>query len=358
MSDQFHLGTSLKARAVIHNPGKEPVAFVTQNFQQPGYSAKNSSGEEVEVESTRWTTRGQAVPFRLMPGEFCEVWVPGIGVGKPNDEIEDWANVRVGSWVLAKDGDEVILQPGEIRLSGDHKFEFDLEWWQKSVRERLLREAPLPADRSERELILFRVIQDLFGTAPRTDEANAFYADTTPEALERFAERLTKREWLRTATGTIKSGTLRFKVLAADPDAATRPRIVSNEGRFNLGEELRFVVTRKLIGASVKNEADLAWYPEGKESTHTAIALPYGYGTWAAGWAPDSTTLWIAEAELLRSVDFSNPEQIKLTNYAGDDIAKAPIEEQVRQGINSAIANAKNAQPKPNSSPPAATRSP
>ena len=55
------------------------------------------------------------VPFRLAPGEFVEVNAAGIGVGA-NKNDEDWQGTRVGSWVEAKEGDDVTFTPDSVPL--------------------------------------------------------------------------------------------------------------------------------------------------------------------------------------------------------------------------------------------------
>ena len=161
--------------------------------------------------------------YRLHPGEFCEVDAPGIGIGERQDTTEDWANVRPGTWLLAQAGDEVTFEPGAILLTGDHHGQVNNGWWLEWIKERLHRDDPLPADPQEREFILFRAVQDLFGTSPYTSEADAFYKDDSPQALDHLADVLSQRSWSKAVTGAIQAGSLRFKVVAPDPRAATRP---------------------------------------------------------------------------------------------------------------------------------------
>ena len=146
---QYHLGSALKSHVVIHNSGKEPVMFVTRSFHQPEHKAKRSSGGSIKVESTFWTTIGRSEPYRLHPGEYCEVHAPDIGSGPRNDD-EDWANIRPGSWILANEGDDIVFQPGDVLLTGDHNDKVDPDWWLKFITERINRDAPLPNDQKER----------------------------------------------------------------------------------------------------------------------------------------------------------------------------------------------------------------
>ena len=48
-AEQYHLGTEVKARILLHNSGKDPVAFITRSFHQPGHKAKRADGQEFEA---------------------------------------------------------------------------------------------------------------------------------------------------------------------------------------------------------------------------------------------------------------------------------------------------------------------
>lgn len=347
------IGSSLKSRVVLHNSGKEPVIFVTRSFQQPQHSAGSASGAAMRLDATFWTTIGRPEPYRLHPGECCELYAPGIGIGARNNNLEDWANVRAGTWILADSGAEVVFQPGAVKLTGNHTEQIDPDWWLKFITERIQRETPLPVDAKEREVILFRVVSDLFGTSPGTEEAAAFLSDNTPEAVNNLAKLLSTRTWHKSVTGAIKSGELRFRVLPADPNAATRPRVTMNPGRFNLSEQVRLVVTRKPAGERIVNEANIVWSPSGKDDVQTNVPLPGDYDTWAAGWSPRTTILWVSQNGLLRSYDFTDNAAIKETRYEGEQMAAAPVPADVRDALGSALKNAVP-QEKPAPRPPAA----
>ncbi|MCA9139864.1 MAG: hypothetical protein KDB00_23990, partial [Planctomycetales bacterium] len=345
VADRYHLGSSLNSRVVIHNSGEEPVAFKIINFQQPKHSATNGSGAAIELESTYWTTRGLPKSYRLHPGEYCEVHAPGIGIGRRNNDQDDWANVRPGTWILANEGDDVVFQAGEILLTGDYNQKVDSDWWLKSLTQRLRMDAPLPANEAERKLILFRAVQDLFGTSPRPNEAESFYADKSPEALENLAKLLSKRSWITPVSGSIKSGVTKFRVLPRDPDAANRPRVASNPGRYNLADTLRLVVTRRPYGSRIVNEANLMWFPKGENSVSTPVSLPDGYNTWAAGWIPETTDLWIATKDSLRRYDFSNLASIQVQPFDGDQQSTAPVPNELREQLNGIIVGGETPRP-------------
>ena len=353
--ENYHLGSALTSHIVIHNSGNEAVMFVTRSFHQPEHTAVTADRDMVRMESTDWTTRGRPEPFRLRPGEYCEVHAPGIGIGPPNKDLEDWSNVRAGSWILANDDQNVIFQPGEILLTGDHNGKVGPDWWLKFITERINDEAPLPDDATEREAILFRVISDLFGSSPTPEEAAAFLADTSPQAVDHLVKMLSERTWHTSVAGPIKSGEIKFNVLPEDPDAATRPRIATNPGRYNLGDEIRFVVTRRAVGERIINEADIVWYPPGQDNVPTKVPLPDGYDTWAAGWLPKTTILWVSQPGLLRSYDFTYHAASKETRYEGDQITTAPIPADVREALRTAMEKASVPNPQQPPGPPAAT---
>jgi hypothetical protein len=121
-------------------------------------------------------------------------------------------------------------------------------------------------------------------------------------------------------------------VLDADPQAATRPRIASNPGRYALSEGVALVVSRKRDGVRIINEASLVRYQDRKESVSIHVPLPDGYDSWATGWQPGSTLLWIAERGKLRSYDFQNPADIKTAEYdSGSD--GLPIAHELKEAL-------------------------
>ena len=211
---EYHLGSALKSRVLIHNSSDEPIAFVTRSFHQPKHTAKDAQGQDIATESAFWTTIGQPEAYRLHPGEYCVIYAPGIGIGARQEITDDSPAVRVGTWLLAKAGDDVTFVPGEVLLTGDHNGQINQDWWRQHIQDRLKQDAPLPADVKERELILFRAVRDLFGTAPHTTEAESFYPDESPQALEHLAEVLARRSWLTPVTGAMRAGESTFNVLA------------------------------------------------------------------------------------------------------------------------------------------------
>ncbi|MGZ0173877.1 MAG: hypothetical protein ACKVHE_30575, partial [Planctomycetales bacterium] len=102
----YQLGSVFKSRILVHNSGKEPVFFVMPSWQQSStHAAHDDKGTEIKVTATEWTTMASMSMYRLEPGAYLETRAPGIGVGARTDR-EDWASLRPGAWIHAKEGDE------------------------------------------------------------------------------------------------------------------------------------------------------------------------------------------------------------------------------------------------------------
>lgn len=329
---EHRLGTPLKARVLIHNAGKQTVVFRTRTWHQVGHKAVDAKSMEIKVESTDWLTRGQLIAFRLAPGEFVEVVGPGIGVG-PVGNHEDWQNTRVGSWVEAKAGDDVTVISGPVPLS-DWNEKPDLvdgqpRWWLDYIKARLARHLPFPADREARLVVLHRVMIELFGTSASREMNDAFANDTTATALDSLAKRLFDLPLQRAWTGELTSGSTKFRVLPADPDAAKKPWTASNPGRYTLAKNAVLVVSRRPVDERLVNEATLQFFsPDPKADAPgkpIPLNLPDGYNTWAAAWVRGGTVLWVQQKDSYRSFDFTNPAEVKETTLQGPaDIAKVP----------------------------------
>lgn len=355
-AEAYHLGTELKARILFHNAGREPVAFVTTTFQQPGHTAKRADGSELKLDSTDWLTRGRMAAYRLAPGEYCEIHTPGLGIGARIMDRDDWASVRAGSWILCEPGDEVVFTPGAAALSYREGPGEPADWWMDFITERLNREAPVPADTKEREYLLYRVVRDLYGTAPSTTQGDAFAADTSPDALKNLALLLVQHPYGKRSDGLIRPGTTKFRVLPPDPDAAKRPRLASGPGWYSLGENLKFSVTRRAVGDRAVNEANLIYFQQGQDNVVHNVPLPDGHDTWAAATTKGATDLWIAEAGTLRKYDFANPRQPAETRFDGDQRDNAPIPSELRAALNAVLSREAGPSPPPNQ--PAAPAAP
>jgi hypothetical protein len=354
----YHLGTELKARILLHNAGREPVAFLTDTFQQPGHAARRADGSDLKLDSTYWTTLGSMAAYRLAPGEYCEINTPGLGIGARVEDRDDWANVRAGSWILCAEGDDVVFTPGAAQLSYREGPEKSGDWWLEFITERLNREAPVPTDPKERAYLLYRVVRDLYGAAPSTTQGDAFAADTSPDALKNLAALLAQHPYGKQSDGVIRAGSTRFRVLPPDADAASRPRVATGPGWYTLGENLRFSVTRRAAGSRVRNEASIIHFQRGKDNVVHPVPLPDGHDTWAAATMKGATELWIAEAGTLRRYDFANPLQPVETRYEGGGIGEAPISKELRTAFDPVLSKPAPETPKLKLSPPPAAEAP
>lgn len=220
------LGNALKARVLIHNTGKVAVVFRTRSWHQLGHQATDTKGAAIKTESIDWLTRGPLQVFRLEPGEFIELSAPGIGVG-PVGSREDWQDkdTRVGTWIEAKAGDQVTVTTGPLPLSDwneNPQADGEPRWWLDHIAARLSRHLPFPTDKAARELMLYRVAMELFGTPVSLETNAAFVADTTPGDLDGLAERLFHRPGpeIHAWAGPLSSGPTTFHVLPADPEAS------------------------------------------------------------------------------------------------------------------------------------------
>lgn len=358
---EYRLGTELKARILLHNSGKDPVAFVTTGFQQPRHTARLAGGGELTLDSTFWTTLGRMEAYRLAPGEYCEIYTPGLGIGAQNKDRDDWSNVRAGSWIPCAAGNDVVFTPGAAMLFYENDGGENPNWWLDFITERLNREAPVPADTKEREYLLYRVVRELYGAAPSTTEGDAFAADKSPDALKNLAALLAKNPFGTRSHGLIRAGTTTFRVLPPDPDAAKRPRVANNPGWFTTGDDVRFSVTRHAAGERAVNEGSIVHFPKGKDNIIHKVALPDGYQTWAAAWVKGTTVMWVTQKGLLRKFDFTNPAKIVETRYEGDKAADASIPADVREAMRAVLADPdapKQIQEPPNPAAPGTTPAP
>ncbi len=215
------LGTALKARALIHNAGKEPVTFRTRSWHQLAHKATDTKGAELKTESVELMTRGILLTYRLAPGEFLEVNSPGMGLGKMGQVEKD--GIPVGTWIAAQAGDDLTVTTAPISLmdwNEEEQLKLDGEprWWLDYIRARLARHLPFPDDQTARERLLYRVAMELFGTPVSAEINAAFVADKSPKALETLAELLFHRQGQPAWAGSLQSGVTKFRVTAADKE--------------------------------------------------------------------------------------------------------------------------------------------
>jgi hypothetical protein len=311
---KHHLGTALNSRILIHNAGRDTVVFRARTWHQGSHKAQDANGADIKVESTNWLTRAPLVPFRLAPNEFVELTATGIGIG-PHDNNENWQNTRIGSWIEAKEGDEITVSTLPVPLS-DWDEEIPLQgeprWWLEFITGRLSRRLPLPADAEERKWLLYRVALELFGTPVSDEIVSSFVADQQSTALDSLAKRLAERAGLTPFSGSLQSATTTFRVLPADPNAAKKPRTAYNPGRYTLGENAVLVVVRRPHDERIVNEAHIQFFSDEPATSEThKLTLPDGYDTWVAAWPRGGSVLWVREKESARRYEFSDPASVK-----------------------------------------------
>ena len=319
-SSEYPLGTPLKARILVQNSGKDMVVFRTRAWHQLGHKANDAKGADINVESVDWLTIGRLTAYRLWPGEFVELIGPGIGVGaNKNDEI--WQNTSVGSWVEAKAGDDVTITTSPLPLyDWNEKVPENGEpqWWLDFIKANLALQLPLPADPEERKHLVYRAGMQIVGTPLSAEEIASFAADRDPNALDSLAKRLARRPGTTAFAGDLTSGPTKFRVLSADPDAAKKPRVADGPGQYTLGDNAQFVVSRRPVGERIANEANIQYsLPDATKPAPgkpQKVALPDGYGTWAAAWVRGSNVLWVMQRWGIWSYDFSNPSEVKETH--------------------------------------------
>jgi hypothetical protein len=218
------LGTALKLRILVHNTGNEPVVFRARTWHHIEPTAQNAKGAEIEMESITRYTRPPLVAYRLVSGGFVELASPGVGIGKYG--FHNFKNADIASWIDAKVGDEVTLTPGPVPLGDWNEVSVvnaQPRWWLDFITARLNLATPLPADAAERAELLRRTVSDIFYAGAAAGEIAAFVADREPDALESLAKRLAGRSDLKPFSGSLQSGTTKFRVTAEDPRAARPP---------------------------------------------------------------------------------------------------------------------------------------
>ncbi len=318
----YPLGTVLKTRVLFHNTGDAPVVFSTETWHQyDGTVARDAKGNELPIKRTRFSGATPMATYRLAPGEYAEVQGHGIAIGA-GEYLEESSLGSVGAIVEARENDEVSMEwmvdaetggwtrPDEPKEPAAKRRAMFLE--------RALREAPMPSTKPDREQTLRRVMLDLVGTAPTAVERTAFTNDEAPGALERLAERLLEKPEAQTFKGKLKTGVVKFSVVAADPEAAKRPRTASGPGRYLLAENVHLLVSRTSTDGGHANKATIVFLsPDPKlvsQFAPHAIALPDGLETYQFVWERESKALWLLERGSLRKFDFAAPDAVKEAN--------------------------------------------
>jgi hypothetical protein len=326
-AEQYPLGLVLKARVLFHNAGKAPVVFETATWHQDdGHTARDERGAEISVKATWFTGITPMSRFRLEPGEYCEVSGHGVAIGE-GEYKDEHSTGAVGAIIEAKEGETVTFSHSVDAGSGGWTRPDDL--WLASIARRVGNEAPMPASTADREQLIRRVTLDILGVVPTAEEIAAFAADGSADALEKLVKRLqaggvVALPWI----GRLPTGETKFRVVAADPDAAKRPRLASSPGRYVLGDSVHLQVSQLTEGDRRVNSAEILFFgPDPKkESPHKpyVIALPEGGRAYGIGWVRGAGELWVIEKELVRRYDFRDAGAVKEVRISPGSIGDVP----------------------------------
>ena len=162
--------------------------------------------------------------------------------------------------------------------------------------------------------LIRRVMLDVFGVLPSAEEIAVFVGDNAPGALAKLTVRLQAKPRIEPWAGKLPTGETKFRVTAADPDAAKKPRTANGPGRYVLGDRVHLLVSQTTTDAHRTNKAVIAFFsPDPRvASPHQPyeIALPDGIGTYGIVWERGAGVLWVMQKGLVRNYDFSNPSQV------------------------------------------------
>ena len=173
------------------------------------------------MKATWFTGITPMATFRLAPGEYCEVLGHGIAIGA-GEYPDEHSTGAVGAIIEAKEGETVTLSHSVDAGTGGWTQPDDL--WLATIAGRVANEAPMPASAADREQLITRVTLDIFGVAPTAEEIAAFTVDNTPDALAKLTARLQTQPRIEPFAGKLPTGETKFRVIAADPNAAQAPR--------------------------------------------------------------------------------------------------------------------------------------
>ncbi|HWB03808.1 MAG TPA: M56 family metallopeptidase [Verrucomicrobiales bacterium] len=349
--EEYALGSTLKARVLFHNTGRETVIFKSPMWHELGLrSAHDAGGAEIPVSPGPHASMSGLTPmvsYRLAPGEYCEVMGDGVSIGKADDGF-------VWSEIGAKEGDTVTMSD-TVDLTYGWAFpdgrKDSAGYWKMLVADRVALEAPMPPSAADREQLIRRVTRDLFGEAATAAEIAEFIADNTPDALTKLTARLQTRPGITSFSGKLTAGELHFRVIAADPGTAKKPRLASEPNSYVLGDGVNLLVTgKRKIATGITYHYELhadgvrlnvsqanAETPDTNKAYIVfvspavttprppyEIALPDGMFTYAMAWERGAGVLWITQKGLVRSYDFTNPAQVQETRYEPGSIVNIP----------------------------------
>ena len=110
--DVYEIGAKVEGRIVFHNAGKAPVEFLTEHWhQRDKWHSRDADGRAVRIEEYESTgfLGNFPMPYRLEPGQVCEVDAQGAAIGtvpyehEPGENYVYWTSKLPG----AKPGDAI-----------------------------------------------------------------------------------------------------------------------------------------------------------------------------------------------------------------------------------------------------------
>ena len=331
---EYAMGTQLKASLLVHNSGDQTVWFVMPSWQQLVDTALNSDRKPIKVTALSWSTMARLNVFRLRPGEFCETATSGVKIGL--EKTADWQNARVGSTIEAEQGTVVRFSPGEIDLQfsptrvgtskgSDSRFlqnpKDAQDLWKAFVTQRVKRLLPVPAGEADRKKLLQDLTLELFGFPATRAELDNFAAQSALN-LETIVQQLTVERGHIPFHGKLKPGGHLFRTIPPSP--VDQPRLVNRSGYYQLNGG-RLTVSKNFAGDRFTNSGTITI----DKSISHSFALADGWMTWQIAWVPDETTVWIADQNQLRKIDFSNPTDIREVSVQASELSAVP--ESIRQ---------------------------
>ena len=131
--EQYAVGTTLKCRVIVHNSGSQPVQFLgTLDHLDGDWSIRNAAGKPIQIQHIPYSTvwlKPRLLPYqryRLEPGHLVELVGQGIGIGK-GDHSPSRTQIAIWRIIDARPGDtvrisvETDLVSGESDLSAMHR---------------------------------------------------------------------------------------------------------------------------------------------------------------------------------------------------------------------------------------------
>ena len=294
------IGSVMKSRVLFHNAGKATVVFQTDFLHgRDPHSARDAEGKAIRISRTTHlgTRLRKLVTYRLKPGEYCEVRGYGIAVGAGGYEGE-FSSMSIDSVIEAEVGDRVKFS-SVVGAGGNVLGEGSVEFWNEIVASMVERETAMLEPEEDREQLVRRVSEELFGSDPTGEEIKAFANDKSAESMARLTKRLQRREGVEVFAGNLPTGDFTFRVAEPDPEAAHRVRTATKMGRYTLGAEWRLDVRHHIENGERKRFAKVVRLEKEAERVLGEIELP-GYAAYAFAWKREAGEFFLLTAEEAR----------------------------------------------------------